>query len=101
MKTIDLIGIIHSVGEKEQINLKNGQKKVRKYVTLVDDTNYSISLTLWGEELCDRNKDRKVGEILAVKSARVSDYGGKSLNVADDHSQIFVDYEHPEAYKLE
>ena len=43
-------------------------------------------MTMWGEALCERNKDRKAGEIIAVKSARASDYAGKSLNVADDHS---------------
>ena len=26
-----------------------------------------------------------------MKGARVSDYGGKSLNAGDEHSQIFVD----------
>ncbi len=29
--------------------------------------------------------------MLAVKGARVSDYGGKSLNAGDEHSQIFLD----------
>ena len=31
---------------------------------------------------------------MAIKGAKVSDYGGKSLNAGDEHSQIFLDPEH-------
>ena len=88
------------VGEKESIHLKSGQIKVRKYLTLTDDSNCSISVTLWGEAMCNRNEVRRVGEVLAVKSARASDFGGKSLNVADDHAQLFPDIDHPDTIKL-
>ncbi len=29
--------------------------------------------------------------MLAIRSARVSDFGGKSLNAGDDHASIFVE----------
>ncbi len=32
-----------------------------------------------------------MGQVLAIKSARVSDYQGKSINAGDDHSQIFLE----------
>ena len=35
-----------------------------------------------------------------MKGARISDFGGKSLNAADDHAQIYPDFEHPESEKL-
>lgn len=28
---------------------------------------------------------------MAIKAARVSEFGGRSLNVADDHANIFTD----------
>jgi replication factor A1 len=65
--------------------LRNGTSKIRKYVSIMDDTNHSISLTIWGE-MCTRNNNLKLGDILALKGARVSEFGGKSLNSADDHS---------------
>ena len=86
MKTIDCAGIVVQVGEKESINLKSGQQKVRKYVQLLDDTMHSISLTMWGDDLCDKNELLKVGDVIAIKSARVSEFGGKSLNAASDHA---------------
>ena len=29
--------------------------------------------------------------MLAIKGAKVSEYGGKSLNAGDEHSQLFLD----------
>ena len=60
----------------------------------------SISLTLWGNELCTKMDGLRVGQILAVKSARISDFGGKSLNAADDHAQLYADIDHPDTEKL-
>jgi replication factor A1 len=54
MKTIDVVGIISDLGDKEQVNLRSGQTKFRKYIQLVDDTEKCISLTLWGEDMCDK-----------------------------------------------
>ena len=38
----------------------------------------SIMATLWAELA---NQDYQVGEILVIKGAKISEYGGKSLNV--------------------
>jgi hypothetical protein len=54
MKAIDCVGVIIQVNEKEQINLKSGATKTRKYIQIVDDTNCSIALTMWGDNLCER-----------------------------------------------
>jgi hypothetical protein len=35
--------------------------------------------------------DLKEGNVLALRGARVSDYGGKTLNSGGDHSSLFVD----------
>jgi hypothetical protein len=68
---------------------------------LVDDTERSISLTLWGEEMCDRC-DVQLGDLMAVKAARCSEFGGRSLNIAEDHAQLFKESEfaHPHAKKV-
>ena len=38
--------------------------------------------TFWGA--CALKEGIDVGTILAIKGAKISDYGGKSLNVSDD-----------------
>jgi len=52
---------------------------------LVDNTEKAISLTLWGDAMCDKCT-MQVGEIIAIKAARCSEFGGRSLNAADDHA---------------
>ena len=93
MKTVDVCGVIAEVSENETVNLRKGSSKVRKYVTLIDDSGYAISLTLWAT-MCDRITTDDIHKIIAVKGARVSEFGGKSLNAADDHSSLFNELNH-------
>lgn len=85
-RTIDVCGVVCQIGEKDSINLKSGESKVRKQLQLMDDTMHSISLTMWGDEICDKNEHLKVGDVIAIKSARLSDFSGKSLNASNDHA---------------
>lgn len=62
---------------------------MRNYITIIDDSCCSITLTLWGD-MCERNSKVVNGDILAIKGGRVSEYGGKSINVADDHANLTV-----------
>jgi hypothetical protein len=59
----------------------------------------SISLTLWGDEACQKF-NFKYGQVVAFKGARVSEYSGKSLNTDGKSQQIFIDIKHPDADKL-
>lgn len=63
MKTLDVCGIILEVSDTETVNLRKGSQKVRKYVTLVDDSMYSISLTLWAG-MCERVRPEHMGQCL-------------------------------------
>jgi hypothetical protein len=42
MQTIDVCGVVIEVSETETVNLRKGSQKVRKYVTLVDDSFCAI-----------------------------------------------------------
>lgn len=44
--------------------------------------------------MCERTASMKKGDCLVVKGSRVSEFGGKSLNAADDHSMLFVNMNH-------
>lgn len=87
---IDLIAVVQEVQEVRQIQMKStGEFKDRRQVTFVDDTGVSIMATLWGE--LGGAADLQVGQVVAVKGAKVSDYGGKSLNLGSGHSQLRLD----------
>jgi len=52
-KTVDVVGIVILVEDKESIKLKSGDSKSRKYIEIVDDSMCSIGITIWGDNLCD------------------------------------------------
>lgn len=52
-------------------------------MTIADETNLSITISLWGS--LARKDSYEEGRILALKGVRVSDYNGKSLNAGEDH----------------
>lgn len=80
---------------------KNNIEKKRCYVTIGDKSQHSIVISMWGD-LCDKitNKLITPGNIIAVKSAKVSEYGGRSLNVASDTSELFIEPQHPKSLEL-
>lgn len=99
LKTIDLIGVVTEINEKEVVKLRRGFDKYRRYLTIIDDTSCSIIITLWAE-MCDRFLNIQKGDIIAIKGARVSEFGGKSINAADDHAILYHNINHDRAKKL-
>lgn len=98
-RTVDLCSLVAEVGESDTIKLKSGAEKQRRQVTLADDSNCAIGLTLWGT-MCEKLTESDSGKIVAFKGVRVSDYLGKSLNAADDHASIFMTLKHDRVRKL-
>jgi hypothetical protein len=47
-----VLGVITSAGEIDEIKMKSGLTKARKCFVLADQSMASISLTLWGAEMC-------------------------------------------------
>ena len=95
---MDVLGLIIDVSESETVKLKFNREKVRKYLTLVDETSYSIVVTLWGD-ICEKSV-LSAGDIIGISGARISDYGGKSLNAASDHADLTINPNHERARKL-
>ncbi|CCF56082.1 hypothetical protein KAFR_0A06470 [Kazachstania africana CBS 2517] len=77
--TIDVIGIIQTVGPHFELTSRAGKKFDRRDITLVDDSNYSIPVGLWNQQAIDFNLPE--GSVVAIKGVRVSDFGGKTLSM--------------------
>jgi replication factor A1 len=58
---------------------------------VADESDLCITVSLWGANA--RNDTYALGQVLALRGARVSDYNGRSLNSGDEHSQMFIDCE--------
>lgn len=84
---IDVVGVILGIEELGQIQLKNtGEMRDRRQIALGDESGLSMMATLWGD--LAKNEKVQIGTVMAIKGAKVSDYGGKSLNISDSQCHI-------------
>ncbi|PLN74470.1 single-stranded DNA-binding replication protein A [Aspergillus taichungensis] len=96
--TIDVIGILKEAGDSSQIVSKTTSKPYNKReLTLVDNTGYSVRLTVWGATALDFSVVPE--SIVAFKGVKVSDFGGRSLSLLSSGSMT-VDPDIEEAHKL-
>ena len=96
--TIDTIGILKEVGETSQITSKTTSKPYdKRELTLVDNTGYSVRLTIWGNTAT--TFDAMPESVVAFKGVKVSDFGGRSLSLLSSGSMSF-DPDIDEAHKL-
>lgn len=96
--TIDVIGVLKEVQEVTQIVSKSSQKPFdKRELTLVDDSGYSVRLTVWGKTATAF--DASPEAIIAFKGAKVGDFGGRSLSLLSSGSMA-IDPDIPDAHKL-
>ena len=96
--TIDVVGVLKDVGEVSQITSKTTSKPYdKREVTLVDNTGYSVRLTLWGKTATTFEVPPE--SVVAFKGVKVSDFGGRSLSLLSSGSMT-VDPDIDEAHKL-
>lgn len=94
-KVVDVIGKVVHVGDLTQINTKRGTQLSKRNVTLVDSSNASIELTLWGKHAETFNTDG----IVAIQGAKVSEWGARTLS-SQMTSVIDINPDLPIAHKL-
>jgi len=78
---IDIAAYIKDVGPVTEVTLKKGvdAKKERRVITLYDNSNTLVEMTLWGE-ICN-NQDLQSDTLVLIKAARVSVFNNtKSLS---------------------
>ncbi|KAI9808713.1 MAG: hypothetical protein M1825_003865 [Sarcosagium campestre] len=96
--TIDTIGVLKEVGETSQITSKTTSKPYdKRELTLVDNTGYSVRLTVWGQTAT--TFDVQESSVIAFKGVKVSDFGGRSLSLLHSGSMT-ADPDIDEAHKL-
>lgn len=96
---IDVLGIVKSCDEVQILKARATGKELKKRdVTLLDESNTMICLSLWGTEA--ENFDGSNNPVLAIKSARIGEFnGGKNLSTMMS-SVMQIDPDIPQAHKL-
>jgi len=97
---IDIIGVVKLASEVSQITTKATNKQVSKRdITIVDQSKAAIRATLWGQDAENFSEYASRFPVLAIKGAKVSDFGGRSLSIPSS-SNFSINPDIPEAHTL-
>ncbi|KAL4647576.1 replication protein A 70 kDa DNA-binding subunit isoform X2 [Arapaima gigas] len=94
---VDVIGVCRSTEEITRITTKSSREVSKRTLNLMDMSGKVITVTLWGEEA--EKFDGTGQPIIAIRGARLSDFGGRSLSALFS-STVMINPDIPEAYKL-
>ncbi|XP_061659841.1 replication protein A 70 kDa DNA-binding subunit-like isoform X2 [Syngnathoides biaculeatus] len=94
---INVIGVCEEAGEVSLITTKAGKPLFKRALELTDASGKTVTLTLWGDKA--QRFDASCHPVVAVKGARVSAFGGRSLS-APFSSTLMVNPDIPEAFEL-
>jgi len=95
---VDVLGVIDQAGDVQMFTQKSsGRDLVKRTLTILDNSLYSIEVTLWGDMA--KTDGIEKGKIVAIRAARVGTFNGKSLSTWSS-SHVLVSPEIEEAKKL-
>ncbi|XDV32252.1 hypothetical protein PO909_003115 [Leuciscus waleckii] len=94
---VDVIGVCKNTEDVMRITTKNSREVSKRNIQLMDMSGRVIQLTMWGNDA--DTFDGSGQPILAIKGARLSDFGGRSLSTLYS-STVMINPDIPEAYKL-
>lgn len=95
---IDVIGVVHQVGDLATIVGRQSNKEFSKReLQIADQSGMSVRLTIWGSEA--ESFEGSKYPVVAVKGCKVSDWGGRSLSVLST-SQLLCNPDIKEAHFL-
>ena len=96
--TIDVVGVLKDIGDVNEIVSKNtGKPYSKRDLTIVDDTRFSVRLTIWGNGALSFSAQPE--SIIAFKGVKVSDFDGRSLSLLSSGTMA-VDPDIQEAHRL-
>lgn len=96
---IDVLGVINQIDEVKELISKAGKPYTKRDIVLVDSSKSAVRATLWGEVAKTFEEKYQVGTVIALKGAKVSDFGGRSLSLLFS-GQVVDNITTPEAFKL-
>ncbi|XP_070700384.1 replication protein A 70 kDa DNA-binding subunit-like [Pempheris klunzingeri] len=94
---VDVIGVCKSADDVSRITTKTSREVSKRALNLIDTTGKVVTATLWGGEA--EKFDGSGQPVVAIKGARLSDFGGRSLSALFS-STVMVNPDMPEAFRL-
>jgi len=98
---VDLCGVVSAFGMSTPFTSKDGKDLVKREITVVDDSAFSMMVTLWGDRATTDNAKFEGHPIVALKSVFVKEWnGGRSGSILESGSLVFQP-EGPEAKRIQ
>jgi replication factor A1 len=94
-QTVDICAVVKSFSEVSSLTSKTGREMVKQNLVLVDKTA-EVNLTLWGNQTSTDTEKFSNHPVLCIKGAKVSHYGGRSLNSMNSSVLEFNNESFPE-----
>lgn len=95
---IDVVAVVKEIGDMAEItSAKTSKPFSKRDLTVVDNTGYSVKLTVWGK--IATNFDAPPESVVAFKGVKVSDFGGRSLSLLSSGTMM-IDPDINEAHSL-
>lgn len=89
---IDVIGVVDTVSQCETVVSKQTQKEFKKRnIKLIDDSNFAVSLTLWGddaEKFENSIPSENMHPVVAIRGVKISDYQGLTLSLSHNGKMV-------------
>ena len=98
---VDICGIASDIGGvTEVVSRKDSRQLKKRNVTIVDDSNTSVELTLWGKTAEDFEAEEpgQPKHVVVIRKAKVSEWNGRSLSFSGE-SSIQKNVDLPEAHQ--
>ncbi|KAI8928253.1 hypothetical protein BC831DRAFT_423805 [Entophlyctis helioformis] len=94
---VDIIGVVKECNPCATIVTKAAKELKKRDLLLVDESGWSVRLTLWGRQA--ETFEHHDNPIIAIKGARVGDWGGRTLS-CQMSSTVELNPQIEESYKL-
>ena len=85
--TVDLIAVVDNIAEPETITLKTGEQKKKTSLYLMDDTEYTVKVDIWGDN--DTLSSLQPGQLVILKKGIVREFKNEK-NVSFSYSSKLV-----------
>ncbi|KAG8899079.1 Replication factor A protein 1 [Tulasnella sp. 408] len=76
---IDVLGVVSQVSDLTELTSKAGKTLTKRDITLVDRSQYSVRMTLWGKQAEAFHATNN--PVMAFKAVKVGDFGGRTLSM--------------------
>lgn len=92
---VNVLVVVKEIQPKRSITTKSGEERALRKLMVVDTSECSIEMTMWGEAANLPDDRLAVGTVIGVKGMRLGDWGGRSGS-AQDVASLFFDMTTPE-----